>query len=82
MRSNALLAIKNMINEKLENLLLSLPKPQLLEVMLSAVDIMESYNGQSIQRTVMKAVGAEIIETDEAIFFKLPSKKELRESLN
>ncbi len=76
-----LLAKTNMINEKLENLLLSLTKPQLLEVMLSAVSVMESANHQSIQTAVMKAVGAEITETSESVFFKLPSKAKLKASL-
>lgn len=71
-----------MINEKLENLLLSLTKPQLLEVMLSAVDVMQSANHQSIQLAVMKAVDAEIDDRDDGVYYKLPSKAKLKADLS
>lgn len=47
------------MNEKLYNMLLSLPKQSLLNVMLAALDEMEGYNGQSKTSAIMRVVGAE-----------------------
>lgn len=61
------------MNEKLYDMLLSLPKQSLLNVMLAAIDEMEGYNGQSKTSAIMRAVGAE--EAEDGRSWKLPAVK-------
>jgi len=61
------------MNEKLYDILLSLPKQALLNVMIEALEEMQSYNGQSTTSAVMRAIGGE--ESEDGRRWKVPSTR-------
>lgn len=67
-----------MISEKLYDRLMSQKKATILNVMLEALEEMQSYNGQSVTSAVMKAVDAK--PSDRAVAgWTLPTRVELDE---
>lgn len=61
------------MNEELYDMLISLPKQSMLNVMLAALDEMEGYNGQSKTSAIMRAVGAE--ESEDGRSWRPPAAK-------
>lgn len=59
------------MNDKLYNMLLSLPKQLLLNVMLAALDEMRRYNGQSNTSAIMRAIDAK--KSEDGRYWQLPS---------
>ena len=64
-----------MVSDKLYEYILKLPKKNLLNLMLSAIDEMQSYNGRSVTGCIALAMDAK--EKDEGKW-TLPSLKELK----
>ena len=69
------------MNEKLYELLLKLPRRNLLNLMLVALDEMQSYNGRSAAVCILLAVGATEDE-EESGRWRLPSLAQIREITN
>jgi len=61
------------MNEQLYDRLLELPKQALLNVMLEALDEMQSYNGQSKTSAIMKAIGG--VQSEDGRSWKVPSTR-------
>ena len=62
------------INDKLYVFLKDLPSDVLLNVMLSALDEMQSYNGRTMTRCIMQAMDAKKINDNK---WEAPSKDEI-----
>ncbi len=58
--------------------LLCLSKKQIIDLMESSLSEMQSYNGQSINRCILRTLGQ---EEDDDGRIKIPSVKELKELL-
>lgn len=52
------------MNDKLYDLLLKLPKKNLLNLLWLALDVMQSYNGQSRTKAIVTAIGGEQKEAE------------------
>lgn len=64
------------MNDKLYNLLLRLPKKNLFHLMLSALNEMQLYNGQTLESCIIAAAGG---GTDPVSnMYKLPSLQEIK----
>ncbi len=66
------------INDSLYNYLLKLPKSALLNLLLSAVDEMQGYNGQSQNSAICRALGAKEIDDEKGTRWRLPSLAETK----
>jgi len=68
-----------MISDKLYDYLLHLPRRNLVNLMLHALDEMQAYNGRSFTFCIMEGMGAE--KKDEGVWI-YPSLKEAKENLD
>jgi len=67
--------------DKLERLLSRLPKSNLIRIMSNALDIMQGYNGHSIDYCILTAIGAKGKENNDCSWtWELPSLKEVRKN--
>jgi hypothetical protein len=69
------------MSDKLYELLMKLPKKNLINLMWGALDEMQAYNGRSRKSCILEAMGAEYIENMKTggVKYKLPKFKEIRE---
>jgi hypothetical protein len=63
----------NELNEKLNDYIEKLPKRAVINLMLTALDEMQGYNGQSQTSAICHALGAEEIHTEKGTRWKLPA---------
>lgn len=70
------------INDELYNYIYKLPKRAAIELLLSAIDEMQSYNGQSQTSAICHAMGAEMLETSEGNRWKLPPITQTKKLFN
>jgi len=67
--------------DKLERLLKELPKTHLIHLMYSALDIMQGYNGRSIEACILESLGAKGTENNDGSWtWEMPSLKEAKEN--
>jgi hypothetical protein len=60
-------------SDKLYEILIKLPRKNLINIMWGALDEMQSYNGQSRQGCILEAMGAEKATSKSGSFkYKLP----------
>jgi hypothetical protein len=50
------------MDDKLYDILLKLPRKNLIHLMWDALDYMQGYNGRSKQECILEAIGAELVE--------------------
>ena len=60
------------MNEKLYELLMKLPKKNLINIMWSALDEMQAYNGRTRMYCIMESIGADITELEDGRYKYLP----------
>ncbi len=65
------------MNEKLYEILSKLPAVVLLNLLWSALDVMQSYNGQTKQEAILRAIGATKTDSENWI---LPNEKQITEN--
>lgn len=67
------------MDDKLYEILLKLPKENLINLMYNALDEMQSYNGRSINHCICTAMGCEQQEKDGRTYWKVPKMKTIKE---
>ena len=67
----------NEISGTLYNWLMSFRRVVIVNIMLAAMDEMESYNGQSQTSAIMRAIGAEDVEVDGKPAWKYPKRSKI-----
>ncbi len=71
------------MNEKLYELLMKLPKKNLINIMWSALDEMQAYNGRTRMYCIMESIGADITEMEDGGYKYLPpSISEIKKNTN
>lgn len=63
----------NEISDPLFDYIEKLPKRAAINLLLSALDEMQSYNGQSLTSAICRALDAREIETDSGSRWQMPS---------
>lgn len=68
------------MDDRLYDLMLKLPKKNIIHLMLGAMDSMQGYNGQSMNTCIIEAMGAEGRQDEETgkLSWKLPKVSVLR----
>jgi hypothetical protein len=61
------------VHEKIHILLAKLPKSVMMNVLLAALDEMQSYNGQNHTSAICRAIGAEEVDGENGTRWSLPS---------
>jgi hypothetical protein len=67
------------MDDKLYELLLKLPKKNLINLMCNALDEMKIYNGRSINDCICTALGCEEMEKNGRLCWKIPNMKTIKE---
>lgn len=67
------------MNDRLYEILMKLPRKNLIHCMLEALDEMQSWNGRTKTYCITKALGGESVERDDGVYYKMPSLKKMRE---
>lgn len=67
------------MDDKLYDILMKLPKANIINLMEGSLDYMQGYNGRSRQTCILEALGADEYENEEGkISWKLPTQKEMK----
>lgn len=67
------------MHDQLYELLLKLPKENIINLMYSALDEMQMYNGRTITQCICTSLGCEEEEKDGKSYWKLPTLKVIKE---
>ncbi len=67
------------MNEKLYELLMKMPKKNLINIMWDALDVMQAYNGRTKMFCIMESIGA-VAHEDEygCITYSIPKINEIK----
>ena len=66
------------MDDRLYNLILKLPKANIIHLMYKALDEMQCFNGRSCQTRTLEAMGAEEVQIGSCVKHRLPTLAELR----
>lgn len=67
------------MDDKLYELLLKLPKENLINLMCMALDEMKCYNGRTVTYCICNALGCEEMEENGRMCWKIPEMKTIKE---